>query len=150
MTTAIDNQRNIEYLNSFLRGEIAAWETYRRAERVIQSDDHRAVLRQCAKSHQKRIEILQHEVERRDGVAVHGSGLWGFFANTVESAASGIGEKAALSVLEEGETHGSNAYERDLSKLDPAALQLVESEILPEQTRTKAKLSELIQRASLH
>ena len=54
-----------------------------------------------------------------------------------------LGEKTAISALEEGEDHGLHDYQDDLDKLDADARQIVVTELLPEQQRTHQALSTL-------
>jgi uncharacterized protein (TIGR02284 family) len=143
MQTTQNNEQTIDQLNSFLRGELSAVETYRQALSTVESVPHRSTLELCARSHQSRAELLRQEVERRGGAPAEGSGAWGTFVKAVEGTAKVIGEKGAIAALEEGEDHGRDDYRRDLQKLDPAARQLIETRVLPEQLRTHDAISAL-------
>jgi uncharacterized protein (TIGR02284 family) len=143
MQTTQNNEQTIDQLNSFLRGELSAVETYRQALSTVESVPHRSTLELCARSHQSRAELLREEVERRGGEPAQGSGAWGALVKVVEGTAKVIGEKGAIAALEEGEDHGRDDYRRDLQKLDPAARQLVETRVLPEQLRTHDAISAL-------
>jgi demethoxyubiquinone hydroxylase (CLK1/Coq7/Cat5 family) len=137
------HQQTIDQLNSFLRGELSAVETYRQALDSVDSVPHRSTLETCARSHQERVALLRDEVQRRGGRPAEGSGAWGAFAKAIEGAARGFGEKAAISALEEGEDHGRDDYKRDLKKLDESARVLIETRVLPEQKRTHDAISAL-------
>jgi hypothetical protein len=137
------NDRTVEQLNSFLRGELSAVETYRQALGVIQADGLRTTLEQCRSSHAARADLLRKEVMRRGAQPAEGSGAWGTFAKAVEGVAKGLGETAAIAALEAGEDHGRDDYRRDLDKLDVSARTLVEVDILPEQLRTHDAMSAL-------
>jgi len=137
------HQQTIDQLNSFLRGELSAVETYRQALDSVDSVPHRSTLETCARSHQERVALLRDEVQRRGGRPAEGSGAWGAFAKAIEGAARGFGEKAAISALEEGEDHGRDDYKRDLKKLDEPARVLIETRVLPEQKRTHDAISAL-------
>ena len=137
------HQQTIDQLNSFLRGELSAVETYRQALDSVDSVPHRSTLESCARSHQERVALLRDEVQRRGGRPAEGSGAWGAFAKAIEGAARGFGEKAAISALEEGEDHGRDDYKRDLKKLDESARVLIETRVLPEQKRTHDAISAL-------
>lgn len=137
------NEQTVSQLNSFLRGELAAVETYRQALAAVDSVPHRSTLELCARSHQTRAELLRDEVQRRGGEPAHDSGLWGTFAKLIEGTASELGEQAAIAALEEGEDHGRQDYRRDLRKLDENARKLVETRVLPEQLRTHDAISAL-------
>ena len=81
--------------------------------------------------------------QRRPLFSGSDSGSWGAFARLVEGGAKTFGEKAAVAALEEGEDHGLKLYRDDLTKLDPASRQLVETDLLPAQERTHQSLSTL-------
>lgn len=136
-------ERTIDQLNSFLRGELAAAETYRQALDVVRRDTLRTTLERCASSHAARAELLRKEVLRRGGAPSESAGGWGAFASAVEGVAKGLGEAAAIAALEAGEDHGRDDYKRDLDKLDVSARTLVEVDLLPEQLRTHDAMSAL-------
>ena len=143
MQQEVTHQQTIDQLNSFLRGELSAVETYRQALDSVESVPHRSTLETCARSHQERVALLRDEVQRRGGRPAEGSGAWGAFAKAIEGAARGFGEKAAIAALEEGEDHGRNDYKRDIDKLDAESRQIIELQVLPEQERTHQELSTL-------
>lgn len=128
-----------DQLNSFLRGEISAVETYRQAiEKLRGSDEARGIplLTQCMNSHQARVEMLTQEIVRLGGTPAEGSGAWGAFAKLVEGGAALLGEKSAIAVLEEGEDHGLSDYETSVPNLDLQTRKWVEQRLYPEQRRT--------------
>jgi demethoxyubiquinone hydroxylase (CLK1/Coq7/Cat5 family) len=134
----------IDIINSFLRGEISAVETYRQAlDKVPDSGTTRTTLEECLQSHQLRVNALTSEVQRLGGSPSQGSGSWGAFAKLVEGGAKLFGEKAAIAALEEGEDHGRDDYRRELSKLDGEARAIMSTKIIPEQERTHRALSDL-------
>lgn len=138
-----NNDQTIDQLNSFLRGELSAVETYRQALSSTGGVPHRSTLELCARSHETRVTLLREEVQRRGGTPADGSGAWGAFAKAVEGTAGAFGEKSAIAALEQGEDHGRDDYRRDIKKLDPAARQLIETRVLPEQLRTHDAISAL-------
>lgn len=141
-TDALKTQ-TVDQLNSFLRGELSAVETYRQALSKLSDSTHRAVLEQCAVSHQERADLLTQEIRRLGGDPAESSGAWGTFAKLVTGGAKVLGEKAAIAALEEGEDHGRNDYQRDVGALEASARRLVEAQILPEQLRTHSAMSAL-------
>src|SRR5262245_8676029 len=110
MQTSTD--ATVTQLNSFLRGEISAVETYRQALEKLQDFPQRGTLEACEASHRTRVGILTDEVRRRGGEPAQGSGAWGAFAKAVEGTANTFGAKAAIAALEEGEDHGRDDYKR--------------------------------------
>jgi hypothetical protein len=131
-----DKSSTISQLNSFLRGELSAAETYRLALDRLEQSEHRPTLVQCSRSHEERARLLTEAILGRGGEPSESSGAWGSLVRMLERSAAAISESAAVAVLEEGEDHGRDDYLRDLDNLEPTARQLVEFAILPEQRRT--------------
>jgi hypothetical protein len=131
-----DKSGTISQLNSFLRGELSAAETYRLALDRLEQSEHRPTLVQCSRSHEERARLLTEAILGRGGEPAESSGAWGSLVRMLERSAAAISESAAVAVLEEGEDHGRDDYLRDLDNLEPTARQLVEFAILPEQRRT--------------
>ncbi len=137
------NTEPVDQLNSFLRGEISAVETYRQAIEKLASGSSAAMLAQWQKSHEMRVSLLTSEIVKRGGQPAKGSGAWGAFAKLVEAGASVLGEKSAIAALEEGEDHGMKDYETDVAKLDEPTKAFILGKILPEQKRTHTGVREL-------
>jgi hypothetical protein len=137
------NQDQIDQLNSFLRGELSAVETYRLALRAMSSFQGEAQLVECMRSHEERVRILREQIQRLGGVADKTSGAWGTFASLIEDGAAALGQKAAVAALEEGEDHGLKDYRTDLPKLAPEIRTIVERSVLPAQVETHRTLSTL-------
>jgi demethoxyubiquinone hydroxylase (CLK1/Coq7/Cat5 family) len=138
-----DTQKNVEQLNSFLRGEISAVETYRQALTALQSSTYGSKIAAGKQSHEQRVAILTEEIRRLGGAPAESSGVWGSFAKLVEGGAAALGEKAAIAALEEGEDHGNADYKRDVAKLDSGVRAVIEQKVLPLQLRTHAEMSAL-------
>ena len=137
-------QQAIDQLNSFLRGEISAVETYRQA--LEQTKDTRAatILRENEASHASRVQMLRDEIRRLGGEPAEGSGVWGAFAKAVEGGAKMFGESTAVAALEEGEDHGLKTYSnQDVRDLPTVVLQTMSSKLLPAQRRTHDALANL-------
>ena len=126
----------INQLNSFLRGELSAAETYRLALARLEQSEFRPTLVQCSRSHEQRARLLTEAILGRGGEPADSSGAWGSLVRMIERSAAAISESAAIAALEEGEDHGRDDYLRDIDSLEPSARQLVEFAILPEQRRT--------------
>jgi demethoxyubiquinone hydroxylase (CLK1/Coq7/Cat5 family) len=137
---------NVDQLNSFLRGEMSAVETYRQAVAALKQSAYADRITECMRSHEERVRLLEAQVQKYGGTPAKGSGPWGAFAKLVEKGASALGDKAAITVLEEGEDHGLRDYRADLSKLDEDSRRLIQQRILPEQQKTHAELSDLKRR----
>ena len=138
-----NQEKTIDQLNSFLRGELSAVETYDQALAKLQDFPQRSTLQQCERSHAERARLLAEEVRRLGGEPSDSAGVWGAFAKAVEGTAAALGTKAAIAALEEGEDHGRDDYKRDLDKLELTSRTVIESRILPEQLRTHRAISDL-------
>jgi hypothetical protein len=140
---------NVEQLNSFLRGEMSAVETYQMAlDKVDEISAARDELLINLKSHQDRVMILQEAIIAAGGEPATGSGPWGVFAKAFEGGAKVLGKKAAIAALEEGEDHGLKDYKAEMKDLDVSARNLLETKLRPAQQQTHDRLSALKHRLS--
>jgi len=137
------NQKTVDTLNEFLRGELSAVETYRQALEKLGGTSHRTQLEEGRRSHEQRVAKLQEQVRRVGGQPSQGSGAWGAFARLVEGGAKVFGEAPAIAALEEGEDRGLKLYRGDLSGLDPVSRQFVQSDLLAAQEQTHRAMSTL-------
>lgn len=139
------NEKAIEQLNSFLRGEISAVETYRMARERVSALGPHGEIDQCMRSHEERVQALTSRIVALGGEAAKSSGMWGAFAKAVEGGAALIGEAAAIAVLEEGEDHGLRDYRSALDKNDnlDVTIRAFVGELLEKQLRTHAVMSNL-------
>ncbi len=133
----------VDQLNSFLRGELAAVETYRQALSKVRDPEARLELEDCMRSHSERVELLRRDIAARGGAPAHDAGAWGSFTKLITGSAKAFGQKAAIAALEEGEDHGLADYRRDLSELDVEAIRLVTEQLLPAQQETHNTVSAL-------
>src|SRR5690242_7129728 len=136
-------EQPISQLNSFLRGEISAVETYRQAITKVRDVAARTQLEQCQSSHQRCIDMLRTRIVQLGGHPEKSSGAWGAFAKAAEGGAAVLGEKAAIDVLEEGEDYGLKDYQSHLADLDVDSRVFVEQELLPAQQQTHRMMSGL-------
>src|SRR4051812_888232 len=143
-----DTDRAINQLNSFLRGEISAAETYRMAiDRAGNSDDNAAnigLLREMQEEHGRAAQALRDRIRELGGEASDSSGAWGAWAKFVEGTANLFGDTASLKALKEGEEHGLKDYEEGVNDLDATSAELVENQLIPAQQRHINLLDQLI------
>ena len=137
-------------LNSLLRGEMSAIETYRQAIEKLGSDPHDPwieELRALQRDHRDAADALWHHVEQHGGKPSEGSGPWGAFAKAVEGVAKLLGNTGALKALKEGEEHGLKDYEDALQDHNlPADCQALIRGILPKQRAHIAVIDRLMER----
>jgi uncharacterized protein (TIGR02284 family) len=126
----------ISVLNSLLRGELAATETYQQAIDKLDNDPSSAVLRQMHVQHREAANTLRQHIREHGGEPDHGSGAWGTWAKLVEGTAKLLGNTAALKALKEGEEHGVKEYEEALEEntVPTDCKALIRAQLLP-QTR---------------
>jgi rubrerythrin len=107
---------DVSQLNSLLRGEMSAIETYRQALEKVGEEGAFGVeeLRALQRDHRDAADALWHHIEQHGAEPSHGSGPWGAFAKAVEGTARLFGDTAALKALKEGEEHGLKDYEEAL------------------------------------
>ena len=135
--------KDVDTLNSFLRGEISAVETYRQALGHVSDDRLRDALEDCQHDHEHRVEELRERIRKLGGEPAESSGPWGTFSKLVQGGADMLGEKTAIMALEEGEDHGLHDYQRDADQVHGEVRRFVRMELLPAQKRTHERLSRL-------
>jgi hypothetical protein len=135
---ASNTEKSVSNLEALFRGELAAVETYNTALASASLGRLRPQLIQCQRSHQNRVHLLGWRIHLLGGTPPESSGAWGVFAKALESAATLVGEKAAIATLEEGEDHGLNEYRSRLANLDVDTRDFIEARVLPAQNETHA------------
>ncbi len=139
---------HLETLNSLLRGEMSAIETYRQA--ISKIEDNAAPgaqqLHSLLQDHRDAADALWHHIEGHGERPSEGSGPWGAFAKAVEGTAKLFGNAAALKALKEGEEHGLKQYEAGLSDehLPADCKALLRDKLLPRQLDHISQLDRLI------
>jgi uncharacterized protein DUF2383 len=100
-------------LNSLLRGEMSAIETYRMGLDKLRGSNEPGVseLEAIRRDHRDAADNLWQHMEQRGERPSDGSGAWGAFARAVEGTAKLFGNAAALKALKEGEEHGLKDYQ---------------------------------------
>jgi len=144
MTNIQENRENdVKQLNSFLRGELSAVETYRQALDKVEDVHVKTVLHTGQSSHEQRANILNQHIRKLGGEPATESGVWGAFAKAVEGGAKLFGTSSAIAALEEGEDHGLADYRSDLPELSLESRRMVASQLLPAQEKTHDALARL-------
>lgn len=133
-------------LNSLLRGELAAIQTYRQALNQVEDEPGMMELVRIEDEHWDAADLLGERVIERGGRPASSSGAWGAFAQGVEGMARLFGDTAALKVLREGERHGIRKYEDALSNdhVDAETKMLIRASLLPKQRTHVMALDRLL------
>jgi len=137
----------VRQLNSLLRGEISAAETYRMAiDKVADSDDtaNAGLLREIQEEHGRAAQGIRDRIRELGGEASDSSGAWGAWAKTVQGTMNLFGDAAALKSLKEGEEHGLKDYQEAMDDVDPSSAQLIQNQLIPAQQRHINLLDQLI------
>ena len=134
-----------EVLNSLLRGELSAVETYDQAIAKFESAETVTTLTGMRDQHHNSVNKLRSHIIGHGGEPATSSGVWGSFAKLVTGTAKILGPSTVISALREGEEHGVNVYETALENLDvsPECRFLIRGDLLPlcrEHLRMLAKL----------
>jgi uncharacterized protein (TIGR02284 family) len=136
-------ETSLNTLNSFLRGELAAVESYREAIDKVDKPPIKTQLGSCLRSHEQRVSVLKQQIQSLGGEPVQSSGTWGTVGKVIAGAAGMVSDKAAVAALEEGEDRVRDDYSRDLIELDPRSRQIMEEQVIPEQLGTHSTMSSL-------
>jgi len=141
---------SIETLNSLLRGEISAVETYQQALDKVRDESGKTDLSRIQAEHREAANLLRQQIQAFGGQPEQGSGAWGAFAKAVEGVAKAFGNRAALRALKEGEVHGRNVYENALEneELAMACKEVIRSRLLPQTREHIAALDAIMFMAS--
>jgi uncharacterized protein (TIGR02284 family) len=138
-------------LDSYLRGEISAAETYRMALDSLQAKSPPpvdvSVLRDIQQEHGRAAQALRERIRQLGGEASDSSGLWGSWAKLATSVANFLGDAATLKALKEGEEHGRHEYDEALEDLDVTSAELLSTQLIPAQQRHIEALDRLIKAA---
>jgi uncharacterized protein (TIGR02284 family) len=139
----------VSHLNSLLRGEISAAETYKQAIDKVNSSDAAVVdagtLREIQEEHGRAAQGIRQRIRELGGEASDSSGAWGVWASAVEGTMSLFGgDKGALKALKEGEEHGLKDYQEAVDDVDGTSAQMISNQFIPAQQRHINLLDQLI------
>ena len=150
----VGSNETVAQLNSFLRGEISAAETYRMAiDRAGSSPENAAnvgLLRGMQEEHGRAAQALRDRIRELGGEASDSSGVWGVWAKFTQGSANLFGDAAALKSLKEGEEHGLKDYQEALDDVDMSSAELIQNQFIPAQLRHIQVLDQLIDAVNAH
>jgi hypothetical protein len=140
-------------LNSLLRGEISAEETYRQAVDRLAEDRESDIsivgmLQEIQEEHGRAADTLRDRIRELGAEPSESSGAWGAWAKLTQGAANLFGQTASLKALKEGEEHGLKDYRDAMNTLDPASGELAKNQLIPAQQRHINLLDQMIQESS--
>ncbi len=135
--TSTPTTKSIDTLNSFLRGEISAVETYAQVIEKLK-DSPVPKLAENQACHSKRVSVLRSRILALGGTPAESSGVWGSLAKLYEGSAKVFGRDAAVAAIEEGEDRGLADYRKSYPELDATSQELLSTVLLPKQIGTHA------------
>lgn len=138
-----------EQIQSLLRGELSAIETYQQALEKIDPGEGAQTVERILTQHRSAAKALEEYASLQGERPAQDSGPWGTFAKAVEGVAKLLGDANALRALREGEKHGLDEYEDALESKDltPAVAERIRVDLLPRQREHIQTLERLIERA---
>lgn len=140
----------VPQLNSLLRGEISAAETYRMAIDKLAGGgkaENVGLLQGIQEEHGRAAQGIRDRIQELGGEASDSSGAWGAWAKTVQGTMNLLGDAASLKALKEGEEHGLKDYQAALDAVDATSGQLIQNQLIPAQQRHISLLDQLISAA---
>jgi len=117
----MNQQKIVDNLNSLLRGELAATETYQQAMDKVGNEPGASEISAIHADHRETANEFRQHVHHFGGKPDQGSGAWGAFSKAIEGTAKIFGKTAALKALKEGEEQGISSYESALQDRDMPA-----------------------------
>lgn len=132
----------VNKINSCLQNEIAAVQIYEQAIQNIDDLNAQSDLKAAQESHAARVQKLKNTVRELGGNPEMSSGVKGVFARAAEGTAGLFGEKAAISVLEEGEDRNLEQYERLMNEPEQE-LQNIARDMLTQEKEVHDMISRL-------
>ncbi len=129
---------NIKTLDTLLKDELSAMETYHQALNKLREDaalGESEYLMPIYEGHKYAVSTLQAEIRQLGESPSDGSGAWGVWAELILGGANLLGKTAVLKTLQEGEKSGAEDYEKALqdSELSSNIRSLIETKLLPAQ-----------------
>ena len=137
----------VRQLNSLLRGEISAAETYRMAiDKISKGTENVSVglLSEIQEEHGRAAQALRDRIRELGGEPSDSSGAWGAWATVVQGTSNLLGDKAALKSLKEGEEHGLKDYNEAIDDVDTTSGELFMNQLIPGQQKHINLLDQMI------
>jgi len=148
MSTATHDLQNCDTdaLNSLLRGELSAVETYTQALENFDDNVLIADLQKIRDEHSRAVRELRDHVIMFAGVPAESAGPWGAFTAAVTATAKALGPATVLAALRQGEEHGIGAYEEALENNDiqPECHRMIRADLLPACHKHVEELNQLL------
>jgi hypothetical protein len=148
MQATMDFTSNIsQVLNTLLRSELAATETYQEAMNILGHSPGAMDLRRIHDEHREAANTLRLHIRDIGGDPEHSSGPWGSWAEIIEETARALGPRTAAEALKQGEEIGVVEYEGALQNehLPADCKALIHNSLLPHTREHLATLDRIIE-----
>src|SRR5262245_12820774 len=133
-------------INSLLRGEMSAVETYTQAMGKFDDETAIADLQKIRDEHSRAVRLLRDQMIAVGAHPAESTGPWGAFTAAVTDGAKMIGPATALAALRQGEEHGINEYEAALGNNDihSDCQRMIRADLLPACRKHVEELNRLL------
>jgi hypothetical protein len=138
-----DTKSSITQLNSFLRSELSAVETYHDVLQQATGASARATLEDCSSAHASRAQRLRDAIERMGGTPAAGSGARGTLARVFGRSALALGGRTGVAALARSEDRALRDYRDRSRRLNARGKRLVNDLLLPSQEHTTRVIHDL-------
>jgi len=137
---------DLDTLNSLLRCQLAAVETYDQAMHKFDDSHVLADLQTIRQEHIDAEILLREKVLQLGGEPVETSGPWGACAAAISGEANVIGPATALAALRQGEEHAINEFEDTLQheNVNLDCKNLIRTNLLPISRKHVEELNRLM------
>jgi hypothetical protein len=137
---------DIETLNSLLRCQLAAVETYDRAIGKLEDAHVLTDLQSIREEHLQAEILLREKILQLGGEPVDASEPWGACAAAITGTEKVMGPATALAALRQGEEHSINEFEDSLKheNMTVECKNLIRSNLLPTSRKHVAELNRLM------
>ncbi len=144
-----DTSKVVRTLNSLLRSESSATESYSQAiPRVGGSRPSDVeVLRTIAKEHVRVVQKIRAAIERVGATPDESSGVWpAFNKKPVDGPGKVFGDAVTLQALRDGEERGLEDYREALERVNDTTGALIAEEIIPARVKHIRTLDDILSR----
>jgi len=145
ISMSAEPEKVVRILNSLLRSEISATESYTQAIPRFASDVE--VLREIAREHGQAVTELRAAIQSVGGTPDQSSGVFpALLPRVVNGPAQVFGEAAALKVLKDVEERGLDEYQDAIQRLNGSGSSWISDTQIPAQIKHISSIDSLIAR----
>lgn len=145
-TSSSETPAAVRALNSLLRTEISATETYSQVIPRLTGGFAMDVglLRTIAREHSHAVQRIRAEIKHAGGTPDEASGVWPAITKTVDGPAKVFGYAAALNALKESETRALEDCRKALRHVNGSTGILISESLIPERLKHIEQLDSML------